>query len=40
MTALLYVRKSVMADASATLSPQVQEDRCRALAAAEMNGLA
>ena len=34
MTAYGYVRKSVVADASNTLSPEVQEERIRALAAA------
>jgi len=34
MTAFIYVRKSVVADDSTTLSPKVQEERCRALAAA------
>jgi DNA invertase Pin-like site-specific DNA recombinase len=34
MTAFVYVRKSVMADDSTTLSPAVQSDRCVSLAAA------
>ena len=34
MAAFGYVRKSVMADATKTLSPQVQEERVRSLAAA------
>lgn len=34
MTAFVYVRKSIMVDGESTFSPQVQEDRCRALATA------
>jgi DNA invertase Pin-like site-specific DNA recombinase len=34
VTAFIYVRKSIMVDGESTFSPQVQEDRCRALASA------
>jgi DNA invertase Pin-like site-specific DNA recombinase len=34
MPAFVYVRKSVVNDETTTLSPQVQEERCRALASA------